>query len=131
MPPYTRAYENWAPVVARWLLAFQFGVAAYFKVMFFQGQVLQTGAAGVPFPALAVGAALVLEVLAGLCLLLGWHARVAAALLAPYVLLLALIFYHNFSDGMTVGLFISHLGLIAALLYVSVYGARHFALRKD
>jgi uncharacterized membrane protein YphA (DoxX/SURF4 family) len=43
-------------------------------------------------------------------------------LLAGFVMLLAVIFYHNWSDQMQFGMFVSHLGLTAALLLLSVHG---------
>ncbi len=123
--PYSRAWENWAPLVARLFLALQIGVGAFFKVIAFSMEVQQTGAVGVPFPTVAVALALVLEVAGVIALLTGWQLRRIATLLAFYVALLAVLFYHNWSDQMMFGLFMSHLGLIAALLYVSVFGAKH------
>ncbi|MES2203413.1 MAG: DoxX family protein [Patescibacteria group bacterium] len=131
MIPFNRAYEAWAPVVARLLLAIQFAAAAAFKIMGFSGEVAQTAAAGVPIANIAVAAALLLEIVGVVALVLGWRIRLVSMLLAGYVALLAVIFYHDWSTPMGMGLFISHLGLIAALLYVSVYGARHFAISRD
>lgn len=128
------AYQKWAPVVARIIFGLQFLLGASFKIPgtpFFAGEVAQTAAVGVPFPMVAVLLAFVLEVVLGLMLVFGWHARKAAMILAPYVLLLAVLFYRNLSDPMTMGMFVSHLSFIAGLLYVSVYGAQHFAVRKD
>jgi putative oxidoreductase len=127
----SRAYETWAPFVARVILAFQFGLAALFKILMHAGEVAQTAMVGVPFPEVAVWLAFVLEVAGAVCLIVGYRVRLVAAVLAPYVLLLAVLFYHNFSDPMIMGMFVSHLGLIAALLYVSVYGAQRIAVRKD
>src|ERR1041385_984470 len=87
-------YESWAPVIGRILFSIPFFVGALFKVMWFSMEVAQTTAAGVPLPTIAVGAAFVLELATALMLLLGWRTRLAAAVLAAYVLLLALIFYH-------------------------------------
>lgn len=109
-------------------MAIQFAVAALFKVIGFSAEVGQTAAAGVPWAGAAVAAALALEALGVVSLLLGWQIRRIALALAAYVALLAVIFYHNWSDPMVMGLFISHLGLIAALMYVSAYGAGRFAI---
>ena len=117
-------YQKFAPIVARVLLAFQFGVAAYFKLTMFSGQVVQTAAMGVPLPQVAVGLALILEIAGIVALLSGYKIRLLSFLLAGYVMLLGVIFYHNWSDMMNFGLFVSHLGLTAALLYVSVCGAK-------
>jgi putative oxidoreductase len=128
---FNRAYEDWAPLAARLLLAVQFGVGAWFKVTGFSLEVGQSAAVGIPLPTIAVALALAFEILLVLSLALGAYVRPLALLGALYVALLAVLFYHHWSDPMTFGLFVSHLGLIAALLYVSAYGARSFALRKD
>ena len=132
--PHLRAYEHWIPVIARVLFGFQFLMGAAFKIpgtaSFFM-EVGMTGAAGVPLPTIAVALAFVLEACGGLALIVGWHAREAALLLAAFALALACIFFHNFADQMQMSEFISTIALMAGLLYVSVYGAQHAALRKD
>lgn len=127
-------YEKWAPVVGRVIFGLAFLLGAAFKIPGTAGFVMETGqaaAAGVPFAMVAVFLAFILELVAGLALVLGWRAREAAFVLAPYTLLLALIFYHNISDPMVMGMFVSHLVFVAGLLYVSVYGAQRVAVRKD
>lgn len=131
MPPYSRSFEIWAPFVARLIFGFQFLLGAYFKVIWHSAEVAQTAAVGVPLPDLAVWLAFVLEVALGLALILGYRVRQTALVLALYVLLLAVLFYRNIADPMVMGMFVSHLGFIAGLLYVSVYGARHIAVRLD
>src|SRR6188508_675441 len=121
--PYNEKYERWAPLVARVLLAIQFAVAAYFKLTMFSMQVGQTAAVGVPLPQVAVALGLVLELVGIVALLTGWQLRRISVLLGAYVALLAVLFYRDWSDPMKFGFFISHLGLVAAFLYVSVYGA--------
>jgi putative oxidoreductase len=123
-PPYVQAYERWAPRVARALLAIQFSVAAYYKLTMFSMQVGQTVAVGVPLPQVAVALGLVLELVGIAALVTGWQLRRISVVLAAYVALLAVLFYRDWSDPMKFGFFISHLGLIAACLYVSVYGAK-------
>src|SRR4051812_4421853 len=108
----TRAYEAWAPVVARVLFAVPFLVGAYFKLpgsAMSAAEVAQTAAAGVPLASAAVMLAFILEVAAGIALIIGWQTRAWAFVLALYVLLLAAIFYHDFSNLMVFGMFVSHL----------------------
>lgn len=134
LPPYSRAYENWAPVLGRVILGGLFLMGASMKIPGTEGFVMEAGmtaAAGFPFATVAVFLAFVLEVLGGLALIVGFQARRAALLLALFTLLLAFVFYRDFSDPMIMGQFVSHLGLIAGLLFVSVYGARHAAVSKD
>ncbi len=132
--PHTRWYETWAPVVARVLLGGLFLMGAAFKIPGSHGFAMEAGmtaATGVPLASIAVLLAFLLEVIGALAIILGWHARAAACVLAFYTLALGIIFYANFSDPMVMGEFISHLGLVAGLLFVSVYGAKTFAIRRD
>jgi putative oxidoreductase len=131
LPYQSRAYVVWAPFVARLIFGFQFLLGALFKILGHSMEVAQTAAVGVPFPEVAVWAAFVFEVIAGVALIIGWKVRPVAFLLALYVLLLAVLFYRNVADLMIMGQFVSHLGFIAGLLYVSVYGAQHVAVKKD
>ena len=135
MHPYkSKAFEMYAPVVARVIFGLQFLMGATFKIPGTEGFVREaamTAAAGWPLASVSVFLAFVLEVGAGLMLVLGWHTRAAAFMLAAFTLILAFLFYRNFSDQMVMGAFISHIAFVAGLLYVSVYGAKTFALRKD
>ena len=121
---HTRSYERLALIVARVFLAIQFGIAAWFKIVGFGGEVAATAQVGVPFANIAVVLALILEVVGVAALLTGIKLRPVAFLLALYAALLAVLFYHDWSNQMVFGLFVSHLGLIAALLYVSVFGSK-------
>lgn len=125
------AYRTWAPFVARLIFGFQFLMGAYFKIIWHAAEVAQTAATGWPMPEVSVWAAFVVEVVAGICLIVGYRTKAVAAFLAAYVLLLAVLFYRNVADPMIMGQFISHLGFIAGLLYVSVYGAQSIAIKKD
>lgn len=134
LPNQTQAYVTWAPVVGRVFLGGLFLMGAAFKVpgtASFAMEAGMTAAAGVPFAQVAVFLAFLLELGAGLAVVLGYHARVAAFLLALFTVALTLIFHSNFSDPMEMGQFVSHLGLIGGLLFVSVYGAKQVAIRKD
>jgi len=134
-PKHYSLYERFAPVVARLIFGGQFLLGAAFKIpgtQGFAGEVAMTAAEGLPYATIFVGIAFVVEVVCALCIILGYRARAAAFVLAAFTLSLAIIFYtSNLSDPMMFGAFISHLGFIAGLLYVSVYGAKTFALRKD
>ncbi|MEJ0053309.1 MAG: DoxX family protein [bacterium] len=134
LPHCSRAYEAWVPVVARVIFGGLFLMGAAFKIPMtsgFAGEAAMTAAAGVPFATPAVFLAFILEVVLGVALIIGWHARTAGFLLAIFTLILALVFYRDFSNPMIMGQFVSHLGLIAGLLYISVYGAQHVAVRRD
>lgn len=134
MPHFSTSYENWAPTVARVVFGLIFLMSAYYKIPgteMFNMQVGQSAAAGIPFPLVAVFLAFILELVAGVALVIGWHTRTAAFLLAGFVVLVALFFYRNLSDMTTFALFMSCVNLVAGLVYVSVYGAHNAAMKKD
>lgn len=134
LPHHTTWYETWAPVIVRIFFGFVFLLSAYYKIPgseSFAMQVAMSDAVGIPLPYFAVLAAFVFEVIAGVALMIGWHTRTAAVLLAGFVFLVAIFFYRDWSNQANFGLFMSCLTQIAGLVYVSVYGTQHLAMRKD
>lgn len=125
-------YESWAPVVARLLLAVPFAIGAIFKFPLaegFAGQVAATAAVGVPFANVAVFLAFLLEIAIAASFTLGFHARLAAAVAVPYIVLLTALFHLTFATPYDFGFFIDHLVFIGAMLYVSVFGSGRWSLR--
>lgn len=131
LPFLSRPYETWAPVAGRMLFGFIFLMAASSKIPgteSFALQVAMTGAMGVPFAYIAVVLAFLLEAVGGLALVLGWNTRLFAFLLTILMVILTGVFHSSFTDPMTVANFMTHVGMIAGLLYVSTYGAQKVAL---
>jgi len=132
LPFQSRAYETWAPVVGRILLAVGFLIGASMKIPgteSFTMEVGMTAAAGVPFAYLAVILAGILEVVAGVAIIIGWNTRLFAFLLTLFTILLTALFHMSFADPMAFGIFMGHLYLIGGLLYLSVYGAQNMAVK--
>lgn len=131
-PFLSRPYETWAPVIGRILIGAQFLVGAAFKIpgtSGFTNEVAMTAAAGLPLATVAVFLAFILEVAAGVSLVIGWNTRFFAFLLMLFTIVLILVFYRNVGDPMTFGMMVSHLGLIGGLLYISTYGAQGKAVK--
>jgi putative oxidoreductase len=132
LPHLTPTYERWAPFIARLIFGGAFLMSAFYKIPGSESYTMQVNmsdAAGLPFAGLLVTLAFVLELIAGICLIVGFHVRTAAAALAVFVLLIALTFYRDLSDMTQFPLFMSCLELIAGLIYVSVYGAQSVAVK--
>lgn len=132
LPFQTRAYETWAPVLGRVLLAGGFLMGASMKIPgteSFAMEVAMTAAVGVPFAYVAVILAGILELVAGVAIIVGWNARFFAFLLMLFTILLTALFHMSFADPMAIGIFMGHLYLIGGLLYVSVYGAQGMAVK--
>ncbi len=132
LPFQTRAYETWAPVIGRVLIAGAFLMGAAFKIpgtSGFTNEVAMSAAAGIPFAMVAVFLAFILEVVAGVSLIIGWNTRLMAFLLMLFTLVLIFFFYRDISDPMKIGMLVSHLNLVAGLFYMSVYGAQKIAVK--
>ncbi|MBY0110636.1 DoxX family protein [Patescibacteria group bacterium] len=131
LPHLTRPYEQWAPVVARVLFGALFLYSAFYKIPgteTFAGQVEMSAAVGIPFAMIAVTLAFIVEVGAGIALIVGYNSRTAAAVLIVFTALIAVFFGRDLSDQMQMMTFFSCLQIIAGLLYVSVYGAQKAAV---
>ncbi len=84
---------------------------------------------GMPLTWLFLAAAIVLEIGAGLSLLLGFYARIGAAALAIFTLVTAFIFHTHFADQIQQIQFMKNLSLIGGLLMVVQHGSGNIAVR--
>ncbi|MCB1786730.1 MAG: DoxX family protein [Gammaproteobacteria bacterium] len=74
---------------------------------------------------------ILLELGAGLALLLGWRVRAAALGLAVFSVVSALIFHFNLADQMQSILFLKNLAIAGGLLFVAGAGAGALAVGRD
>lgn len=84
--------------------------------------------AGIPMPAVAYPITLAADLIGGTSLLLGWHASVAAAVLAAFTLLIAFTVHRNWSDRATLNLFLMDITIIGGLLVIAANGAGPLSL---
>ena len=87
--------KNPLALIGRILIAVMFVPAGFQKVTGFADTVGYASSVGMPLPQMGVAVALVVEILGGLALLLGWGTRWAALLLGFFTLV-ATFFFHNF-----------------------------------
>ena len=130
--------NNAFSLMGRLLLAALFLPAGLAKLSGFEGTVAYIASAGLPLPALAAAAALILEILGSLALMVGFQTRIVAAALAVFTLV-ASIFFHAFwaaaPDQAFVQqlLFFKNVGVIGGLLVLVSSGAGAWSLdaRKE
>lgn len=72
-----------------------------------------------------------LELGAGLALLVGWKARIAALLLAGFSVTSAVIFHANLGDQMQSILFMKNMAMAGGLLFITAAGAGSLAVDRD
>ncbi|CAG9173792.1 DoxX family protein [Cupriavidus respiraculi] len=83
---------------------------------------------GLPFPQLALGIAIAVEIAGGLALILGYRTRAVAAVLAAFSVATALGFHANLADQNQFIHFFKNIAMAGGLLQVVVFGAGRFSL---
>jgi len=114
---------RFAPLLGRILIALLFVPAGFKKLTGFQGAVEYAASAGMPVPALAIVAAIAIELGCGLLLLVGYKARWAAAALALFAVVSAIFFHFDFADQMQQINFMKNLAIAGGLLGFVYSGA--------
>ena len=121
----TQVQQLTAPV-ARILLSLIFVTSGFGKISAYAGTQQYMEAMGVPGALLPL--VIALEVLGGLAVMVGWHTRVAAFLLAGFSLLSAVLFHANFGDQMQMIMFMKNLSIAGGFLLIVSLGSGAYAL---
>ncbi|NCF61998.1 MAG: DoxX family membrane protein [Gammaproteobacteria bacterium] len=79
-------------------------------------------------PGILLPLVIALEILGGLAIIVGWHTRFVAFLLAGFTLLSAMLFHADFSDQMQMVMFMKNLALSGAFLVLVAQGAGAFSI---
>ena len=115
------------PFVARLLIDAEFLVALNGKISGWSGQASYMASHGMRFIGPLLGAALAIELLGSICLISGWQARRAAAVMFIYLAIVS-VTLHDFwnrtgnSAGANQTEFFKNLGIMGGLLMIAVYG---------
>jgi putative oxidoreductase len=88
-----------------------------------QGYMESMGVPGMLLPLVILA-----EVGGAIALIVGWQTRWAAAGLALFCVLSALLFHANFSDGVQMIMFMKNLSIAGGLLFIAAHGAGAYAL---
>jgi len=123
-------------LAGRALMSAVFLVAGVRKIMFWGPQVAYFTKLGFPAPEFFTVVAIVVEIGAGLALLIGWKAKHAAWLLALFVLV-ATFMAHRFWEfdaaqaANQMNHFLKNLAIIGGLLFVAAFGPGRLAVDKS
>lgn len=126
----THALLPWAPLVARILVGGTFVLAGINKLQNFDATVGFAQSMGIPSPEIAIVIAIVIELLGGLSVMLGYRIFWGALGLAVFTVIVSFLFHANFADPMQQTLFTKNMGIVAALLYMVRFGAGRMAIEK-
>lgn len=92
------ANRDWAALVGRILLALIFVQSGWEKLMDLGGTAAYVASAGLPTPTVAAYVAMVVELLGGALLIVGFQARLAGLVLALFTLVAAFGFHRYWSS---------------------------------
>ncbi len=122
----TNTLRDAAQLIGRILLAQIFIIAGIDKIIGYTGTAHYMAAYGVPTALLPL--VIALEIGVGTTLLLGWHTRLSAFVLAVFSLAAAVIFHHQVAEPMQMVLLMSDLAFAGGLLVVCAVGGGHLSL---
>ncbi|TCW79537.1 hypothetical protein C5O80_28550 [Burkholderia sp. SRS-46] len=122
-------------LIARILLMVLFVIFGWSKLTAFSGTVAYMASSGVPAPALSTITAVVMEVVVGIALVIGFYTRPLALLLAIYTLGTAIIGHHywNMTGAMqqdNMIHFYKNISIIGGLMLLCVTGAGKYSLDR-
>jgi putative oxidoreductase len=129
------ALHRYGPLAGRILIALIFVTSGYSKIGGFDGTIGYIASKGLPLPQLAAIGAILVELGGGILLVLGWKARWAAAALALFTALAAILF-HNFwampPDQVQNQMihFMKNISMVGGLLYVLIHGSGPFSVDR-
>lgn len=126
---------NLCPIVARILISSLFLLAGFGLVSTFPDISAQMAGFGVPLPNILLGITIVIWFLGGTCILLGWHARLAAGIIFLIMIPVTLVFHAPWNAESTQFLivlnhFLMCLAILGGLLYVVSFGAGPYSLEQ-
>lgn len=131
------AVKQWGPLVGRILLGLIFLMSGIGKITGFAGQAAYAAKSGVPLPEVAIALSIVAEVGGALMIMLGWKARIGAAIL--FVWMIPVNFYMhafwNIADAtwkqIHMIMFLKNLAMMGGMLLVMANGSGPKSLKND
>jgi putative oxidoreductase len=127
------ALQNPLALIGRILLALMFVPAGFGKIAGFAGTVGYATAMGLPLPQVGVAIALVIELIGGLALLVGFGTRIAAIALAVFTLVASFYFHAYWAvpaeqQMMQQLMFFKNIAITGGLLAFAAFGAGAYSV---
>ena len=120
--------DKYLPVIGRIMLAQIFLLAGINKISGYAGTQGYMDSMGVPGSLLPL--VILVEIVGGLALIVGWQTRLASLALAGFTLVAAFLFHFNLSDQMQSILFMKNISISGGLLILAAYGPGALCLDK-
>ena len=115
-------------LIGRVFISVLFLLSAYSKILNYSETINWMEGFGVPgfllIPTIA------LEIILPILIIVGYHTRLAATLLALFSIVTAFIFHSNFADQMQMISFFKNIGLAGGFILVAVNGPKNWAIES-
>lgn len=127
--------NKFGPLLGRILLASIFLMSGIGKIGGFAGTAGYMGSKGMPMVEVLLAITIVIEIGAALMLILGWKAKIGAALLFLWMIPVTFLF-HNFwampaaDQQLQTIMFMKNLGLMGGMLYIMAFGSGPMSVDK-
>ncbi|WBO23487.1 DoxX family protein [Sphingomonas abietis] len=116
------------PAIGRTAMAAIFLLSGFSKLAAPAATIAYIQSAGLPFPPIAFAAAAATEILGGLALVLGFHARITATIMTLFTLATAFAFHDHLADQSQFINFWKNIAMAGGLLQVVAFGAGAYSL---
>jgi putative oxidoreductase len=123
-------YQPWGLLAGRLLLAHMFVLSGYGKIVGFAGTAGYMAKYGMPMVEVLLVGAIVIELIGGLMLAVGWMTRWAAWAIFLFVAVATYIFHPVWADPGQAIQFQKNLAIMGGMLYVAFMGPGRLSLDK-
>jgi putative oxidoreductase len=120
--------QRWLSLIGRILLSLIFIVSGIGKLMDPAATMVYIESVHAPMPQVAYMVALIVELGLGTALLLGYRSKLAAAGIALFTFVTALMFHSNMADPLQVAMFMKNITIVGGLLIVIAFGPGGYSL---
>ena len=120
---------NLIDFIARLLISALFLISAYNKIFSIDGTMSWMEGFGIP--GLLLYPTIALEIILPLFIIIGYQARIAAALLAIFCIATAFIFHYDFVDQMQTIAFLKNVGLAGGFLFIVANGTKEWSVDRE
>ena len=116
-------------LVGRILISTLFIISAYNKLFSLDGTMSWMEGYGVP--GLLLYPVILLEIILPILVIVGYNARISAAILAIFCIATAFIFHIDFADQMQKIAFLKNIGLAGGFLFIVANGTRDWSVDRE
>lgn len=122
------AVTDFLPLAGRVLMAAIFLISGTGKISAPAATIGFIASAGLPMPTVAYGIAVLIEIVGGTALVLGYRTRMVAAVMAVFCFATALGFHTHFADQNQLMHFFKNMTMAGGFFQIIAFGAGRFSL---